>query len=113
MAVGWYRAIGDYHITNKISASKRENDYVVGDSLQPKSHFFEAEGHTFSARNELDSHSVVRKSAMWLILKFRILLGGELIYPKLPKTKKSQCYQTFLGAVLCIKAGENFEFGER
>ena len=40
-------------------------------------------------------------------------LGGELIYPKLPKTKKTQCYQTFSGAVLCIKAGENFEFGER
>ena len=31
----------------------------------------------------------------------------------LPKTKKTQCYQTFSGAVLCIKAGENFEFGER
>ena len=39
-------------------------------------------------------------------------LGGGLIDPKLPKTKKSKCYQTFLGAVLCIKAGENFEFGE-
>ena len=42
-----------------------------------------------------------------------IKLGGELIYPKLPKTKKTQCYQTFSGAVLYIKAGENFEFGER
>ena len=42
-----------------------------------------------------------------------LIVGGELIDPKLPKTKKSQCYQTFLGAVLCIKAGENFEFGER
>ena len=41
------------------------------------------------------------------------MVGGELIYPKLPKTKKTQCYQTFSGAVLCIKAGENFEFGER
>ena len=41
------------------------------------------------------------------------LLGGELIYPKLPKTKETQCYQTFSGAVLYIKAGENFEFGER
>ena len=39
-------------------------------------------------------------------------LGGGLNDPKLPKTKKSKCYQTFLGAVLCIKAGENFEFGE-
>ena len=43
----------------------------------------------------------------------KILLGGGLNDPKLPKTKKSKCYQTFLGAVLCIKAGENFEFGER
>ena len=42
-----------------------------------------------------------------------VQIGGELIYPKLPKTKKTQCYQTFSGAVLCIKAGENFEFGER
>ena len=40
------------------------------------------------------------------------MLGGGLNDPKLPKTKKSKCYQTFLGAVLCIKAGENFEFGE-
>ena len=40
-------------------------------------------------------------------------VGGGLNDPKLPKTKKSKCYQTFLGAVLCIKAGENFEFGER
>ena len=42
-----------------------------------------------------------------------IQIGGELNDPKLPKTKKSQCYQTFLGAVLCIKARENFEFGEK
>ena len=43
----------------------------------------------------------------------QLTLGGELIYPKLPKTKETQCYQTFSGAVLYIKAGENFEFGER
>ena len=47
----------------------------------------------------------------WTLVKIKV--GGELIDPKLPKTKKSKCYQTFLGAVLCIKAGENFEFGER
>ena len=48
-----------------------------------------------------------------IYLAINLVVGGELIYPKLPKTKKTQCYQTFSGAVLCIKAGENFEFGER
>ena len=47
------------------------------------------------------------------IASLNIKIGRELIYPKLPKTKKTQCYQTFSGAVLCIKAGENFEFGEQ
>ena len=61
-------------------------------------------------------HTVAHwKCSLFTHWKYHTLpaVGGELIDPKLPKTKKMYCYQTFLGAVLCIKARENFEFGEK
>ena len=61
-----------------------------------------------------DRFDGIRGETFWKMAKKKpLIVGGGLNDPKLPKTKKSKCYQTFLGAVLCIKAGENFEFGER
>ena len=37
-----------------------------------------------------------------------VKVGGELIYPKLPKTKKTQCYQTFFRCSFMYKSWGKF-----
>ena len=67
-------------------------------------------GQDHSSPGEVPPTHLIAGSSSAVVV---VVVRGELIYPKLPKTKETQCYQTFSGAVLYIKAGENFEFGER